>query len=194
MLRSLLLFALILPLGGCLRFYTNYPKDKLDSPPAPRYDAMRYRIRELPSVMDSGRRGLEEALHEHSPFRQVRQADAVPPTGVFVDAAVKWRQPGLFSLAFVWISAATYFIVPEWSTKERFTLVYDVYVDGQLKQTFSYEVGRKGFMWLPLAPAMLYTAGSANQAEVFEAVTYKFYDDAALLFAAPPAAPAVAAP
>src|SRR4051794_12463653 len=140
-MRSLLILALVLPLGGCLRFYTHYPKDKLDNPPQKQFEAMRYRIRELPSVMDSGRRGLEEALHERSPFRQVRQADAVPPTGVFIDASVKWRQPGLFSLAFVWISAATYFIVPEWSTREKYTLSFDVYLDGQLKQTYSYDVG-----------------------------------------------------
>jgi hypothetical protein len=186
MRRLLPLLAVPLLLSGCLRYYTGYPKDKLERPPAQRPGVFQYRIKPYPTVMDSGRRGLEDALQKKSPFRDAKRVEEVPAQGPFVDVEVRWRQPGIFSVLFIYVSAVTYTIVPQWSTKEKFTLVFDVYRDGQEKRRFEYEVGRKGFTWLPLVLATWYTATSPDQAEVFESVVFKFYDEAAPLLADEP--------
>ena len=182
MKRLTLAALLCLSQAGCLRYYTQYPKDKLDKPPAKRYALLQYRIAPYPVVMDSGRRGLETALREESPFREARQVESPPEKGLYCDVSVKWTQPSFGALAWLVASYASYFLIPQWSVKERYTLAFDVYRDGQLKRSFSYTVGRKNFTWLPLILVTWITAITPNQAEVFQSVVYRFYDDADALF------------
>jgi hypothetical protein len=194
MVRRLLPVLLIpLLLSGCLRYYTGYPKDKLEKEPAKKYALLQYRIKPYPTVLDSGKRGLETALRENSPFREAKQVETMPDKGLYVEAEVKWRQPGVFSLVFVWISAATYTLVPQWSVKEKYTLLFDVYQDGALVKNYKYEVKRKGFMWLPLVLVTWATATTPHQAEVFESMVYQFYEDADPVFAGRAPAPEPAA-
>jgi hypothetical protein len=183
MRRLLPLLLIPLLLNGCLRYYTGYPKDKVAKAPVKQYEKLRFRIKPYPKVMDSGPRGLERAFRSNAPFRETAKVEDAPKDGLFVDVEVKWREPGLFSLIFIYVSAVTYTIIPQWSTKEKYTLVFDLYKDGAFLKSYQYEAGRKGFMWLPLVLATWYTATSPDQDEVFESMVFQFYEDAAPHFA-----------
>ena len=80
------------------------------------------------------------------------------------------------------VPAATLTIVPVWSEHDGYKVTYDVFVNGEKKKSFEYEITRKGGAWIVLLPFAWANFFTYNESDVFEATTYQFFKDSAPIF------------
>ena len=88
------------------------------------------------------------------------------------------------TLAFGYLSASTLTFLPAWSENDGYRVTYNVFVNGEKKKSYEYEVTRKGAVWILLVPLAWVNAFTYSEAEAFEATAYQFFKDSEPLFAA----------
>jgi hypothetical protein len=63
-------------------------------------------------------------------------------------------------------------------------LTYQVFVNGEKKKTFEYDITRKGGAWILALPFAWINFLTYSESEAIEATTYQFFSDSASIFAA----------
>jgi hypothetical protein len=82
------------------------------------------------------------------------------------------------ALIFGYLSIATLTILPAWSTKDGYRVKYHLYVDGEEKGVYRYEITRKFGMWIVLLPFVWINLMTYSEEDAFEATAYQFFKDA----------------
>jgi len=101
----------------------------------------------------------------------------IPQKGYYVLIIPKWRQPSLPAMAFGYLSAITFTILPAWSTKDGYDLYFELYRDDIKVKTFDYRIKRVGGVWIALLPFVWVNFLTNSEEDAFEAATYQFFRD-----------------
>jgi hypothetical protein len=68
-----------------------------------------------------------------------------------------------------------------WSTKDGYTVIFDVYKDGQQVKSFDYETRRTTFTWLLALPFIWVNLFTTSEEKAFRLIGKQFFQDAAEL-------------
>jgi hypothetical protein len=171
----------VFTLSGCVTTFRDFPAEKLGGPhPQKMQNTLQYKVTK-PQILDfGGTERMRTYFKRDTPFASTEEAAATPPAkGLFVDTRIDWKMPSTPSMIFGYISAVTLTIIPMWSTKDGYTITFDVYRDGAKVQTYPYEITRKFGAWILLLPFIWVNLATYDETQAFEAVANKFFDDAA---------------
>lgn len=179
MLRALLIGSLLLQ-GGCVSFYRGVPK-KAPVPPK-RSGVLHYKLGEFPAAgLGDGRGALRDFFREETGFAQAHPVPEKPEKGLYVETAVKWNPPGVPALIFGYLSIVFLTLLPAFSLREGYQVDYHLYKDGKHLRTFSYDIKRKGAVWIVLLPLMLVNALTMSERDAFTLTSRRFLEEAAPL-------------
>ena len=173
---------LLLSLSGCMT-YGGYDKAaaKQAVPPAGA-GPLRYSL--TGNSLLNGDAAIRQVFDHDSGFGKVEQVEpGEVPSGRYVRATVENVAPSVGSGISMYVSYATLFILPAWSTQDGSRLLFDVYRDGNHLQRFEYQVERKTFVWLPMVLFAWVNLLTPSESEAFEAITRQFLREAQPLLA-----------
>lgn len=134
-----------------------------------------------PQNLDSDRRTLpwesqlvKDLFELHSRFIKVVVTASPPATGVHVNV---YQTDGPTS---PWCTAShwTFAIIPCYAEGIIYQVHFDVFVDNALKQSYRYDISRKGVSWIGVLPLFWVNLFTAHYKEAFSTNTYKFIADA----------------
>jgi hypothetical protein len=178
MKRLALLLALLQT--GCVSFYKGVPKDA-PQPPS-RQGVLHYKFAELQAAgLGNGRGALREFFKSGTGFSEVREVPAAPEKGLYCEVVVKWKPPTVLALIFGYISLGFMTILPAWSLHEGYEIEYRVFKDAKPVRTFTYELTRKGAVWIVLLPLIWINAITMSEGEAFTRTGRQFVADAGSL-------------
>ena len=132
--------------------------------------------------MFGGAAALHRAFEEGTPFRDTHPRNEVPEKGPYVRVEAKRIAPHTGSGGFAMVSYALLFLIPFRST-EGYTMRYQVYLDGDEKHIFEYDITRRTYVWLVLIPFSWISLLTPSESDAFEATAYQFFKDSAPYFA-----------
>ncbi|MBI3545539.1 MAG: hypothetical protein HY081_02930 [Gammaproteobacteria bacterium] len=178
-----LLLATLLP--ACITTYRDFPENMVNNPPKTKpFGTLFYNIKPV-SVLTSG--GGEEALQtvfrQKTPFANTEKTDKIPSRGIYCSVEVLYKPPTLPALVFGYISASTLTILPVWSEHDGYRATYEVFINGEKKKSYEYDITRKGGAWILLLPFAWINFLTYSEKDAFEATTYQFFKDSEPLFA-----------
>ena len=131
--------------------YGGFDEKRLEEPaPAVGAGPLRYSVTGY-SIFD-GINAIQKTLDKKSGFAHTEQVppQTTPDSGLYVRATVQNASPHIGAAASMYVSYATLFIIPAWSTTDGNHVLFDVYRDGQHQQRYEYRIHRKTFVWLPM--------------------------------------------
>ena len=174
--KALLVLAVFL-MNGCIVGYRNYPREQLRKPaPERRLQNVTYMVEG--TTLSGGYLAIRETFKRESPFENPEERPTPPENGLFIKAKVETISPSVGSAIAGYFSYATLTIVPAWSTKDGARVQFTVYQDGKILKTFDYETRRFIGIWLGFLPFIWANALTANEEQVFTAITKQFFEDA----------------
>ncbi|QXE91263.1 hypothetical protein KP001_01600 [Geomonas subterranea] len=172
------LLILCLILSGCVT-YRDFPAAALDRKMNNgTCDVMYYNIGSFNILDVGGYSTLQNVFRDASLCRKMVQVDEKPEKGLFLDVQTKWKPMTIPAFAFGYLSVSTLTLLPVWSTRDGYIVQYNVYVDGQMKDTYRYDITRKGALWLGLLPFAWVNAFTYSEDEAFDATARQFSYDA----------------
>jgi hypothetical protein len=179
MTRKLTLIALTgLFLNSCIMGYRRYPHPERTTPDKIS-GTLYYDVQGL-SVF-GGLSALGDYLKNESPFDSTELREETPSHGLYVRAKVRTVSPSVSSAVFGYLSLSTLTIFPMWSTKDGYTVIFDVYKDGQQVKSFDYETRRTTFTWLLALPFIWVNLFTTSEEKAFRLIGKQFFQDAAEL-------------
>jgi hypothetical protein len=182
--RRFLLIALLPVLVSCITTYRDFPTAMIGrAPTAKPYGTLYYHVKPFPVVNAGGQAALDIIFRERTPFAKTRSVDDPPSQGTFCVVEVEWRPPSLPAVAFGYLSISTLTLLPAWSTHEGYIVHYRVFVNGEEKDSFNYQITRKFGLWMGLLPLVWVNLFTHSEEDAFEATAYQFFRDAAPTFA-----------
>jgi hypothetical protein len=169
---------LMLFLTGCMT-YRDFPTEYVGKAPTTKpFKKLSYKINKSNTLSLGGGPGtLREVFRSKSPFMETEAVDEIPAKGLFCMVSVEPKDMSLGVIAAGYISYSTLTILPVWSTKDGYFLQYDLYVDGEKKQRFEYEITRKAAVWAGLLPIVWVNALTYSEEEAVQATANKFFKE-----------------
>lgn len=158
--------------------YRDFPEKYIGKQPASKSSnkVLHYKIINGTIAGGSGR--LNDIIQFDSPFSQTVKMDTMPDKGLFLKVTIEQRLPNIATFIFGYISIATLTIFPFWSTEDGSNVQFQIYQDGQFQKSYEYRVRRSGFVWILMAPFAWVNAFTYSESEAFEAIAFKFFEDA----------------
>jgi len=179
-LRSLAV-CLLLTLNSCVVGYNKYPRAQLARPaPEKRFKNVCYTI--VGTSLSGGYLSIRDTFKQSSPFETVEERPEVTNKGLFIKAQVETISPSIGAMVAGYVSYATLTLIPSWSTQDGALVKFTVYKDGQIVKTFDYEARRFIGVWLGFLPIAWANFFTANEGQVFTAMTKQFFEDAQSTF------------
>jgi len=132
--------------------------------------------------MFGGARDIKTVFKSNSPFKEVEYVTMKPGKGWFVNVKVDSRPPSVPAMIFGYLSIQTLTILPVWSTKDGYNVIYEIFKDGERVKSFSYRIKRHVFVWLPLLPFAWVNFMTYHESDAFKATTYQFFIDSQKIF------------
>jgi hypothetical protein len=173
------LTAIVFLLTGCAATYRDFPVNALDQKPQKgTCSVMYYNIKRFDILDAGGYSRLQEIFRNEGLCRQMEPVEADPGKGLYIEVEAKWKPVTLPALIFGYLSVSTLTLLPAWSTKDGYLVKYDVYLDGEKKETYHYEITRKAGIWIGLLPFSWVNFITYSEEDAFEAITYQFIHDA----------------
>lgn len=176
--RVLLVLLLGAAQSACMT-YGGFDEKRLEKPaPAVGAQPLRYSVTGY-SVFD-GINAIQQTFDKESGFSRTEQvpAQTTPESGLYVRTTVQNASPHFGAAASMYVSSATLFILPAWSTTDGNHVLYDVYREGVHQERYEYRIHRKTFVWLPMVLFVWVNLFTTSESEAFEAVTKQFLVDA----------------
>lgn len=178
-MKLLLLIILSFTLTGCITTYRDFPVDALDKKPAVgTCEVMQYTVKRFDVLDAGGYTKLQEELKNAQFCKKMVLVDAVPEKGMYLEVETKWKPLSLPAFIFGYLSASTLTILPAWSTHDGYNVKYNLYQDGQVKETYRYDITRKAGLWLVLLPFVWVNAFTYSEEDAFKATAHQFSFDA----------------
>ena len=159
--------------------YRGFDEAKVDDPiPVVGPGPLRYSV--AGNSLMNGDASIRQVFDKESGFTKVEQVEitAPPAEGLYVKSTVENMPPSVGSGVSMYVSYATIFIIPAWSTSDGSRLLFDVYRDGAHQKRYEYAVQRKTFVWLPMVLFLWVNFFTTSESEAFEAVTRQFLREA----------------
>ena len=185
-MKIIVLLSLPTVLISCITTYRNFPVTMVGKPPESKpYSTLYYTIKKFPVLDAGGHRALRSVFRSKSNFSETVKVAEMPPKGIYCVVDVQYTPPGLPALIFGYVSVGTLTFVPAWSLHDGYVVAYHVFMDGEKKRTFEYEITRKVGLWAFLLPLAWVNVMTYSEAEAFEATAYQFFEDAKPIFQGP---------
>ncbi len=178
-MKLILLIALLSVLTGCITTYRDFPVDALDRKlQAGTCAVMQYNVKRFDVLDAGGYTELQNVLRNPGFCKKMVSVGAVPEKGLYLEVETKWKPLTMPALIFGYISVSTLTLLPAWSTHDGYNVKYSVYLDGQEKESYQYEITRKMGLWLGLLPFVWINALTYSEEDAFKATAYQFSSDA----------------
>ncbi|GBF37213.1 LIC12231 family lipoprotein [Leptospira johnsonii] len=100
-----------------------------------------------------------------------------PEKGYYIDMKSSQKDPSLTAMIFLYLSYATFTILPSYSGKDGANITFTVYKDNVAKKTFEYEITRKAFVWILTLPVLWLNYSYPSETEAYQAVIDQFESD-----------------
>lgn len=180
---KLILLAALLTLTGCITTYRDFPVDAVGlKPQSGACDILQYNVKRFEILDAGGYNELREVFKNSEICKKMVPVEEKADKGLYLEVNTKWKPVTMPALIFGYISISTLTILPAWSTQDGYIVNYDVYVDGQKKGAFKYDITRKMGMWLPLLPFAWINAFTYSENEAFAATARQFSNDSQMYF------------
>ncbi len=178
MIRKLAVVLLVtVPLvTGCVT-YRSYPDARPVVAGSGTGVAATYRYDGSPGMFGGGN-GLKDAFRNSAAFSTMERVQQPVDKGLFIDVTVKILPPSVPAIGFGYLSFSTLTLLPAWSTRDGYELLFDIYRDGERVRSFDYSFYRGSFVWLPMVLFIWVNALTPSEESVFEAVANRFLQDA----------------
>jgi hypothetical protein len=164
---------------GCVTSYRDFPVEALDHKPQPGTCVeMYYNIKKFDVLDVGGYSRLQDIFRNAGLCRKMVPVDNVPGKGLYVEVDTKWKPLSLPALVFGYLSISTLTFLPAWSTNDGYLVRYDLYIDGEKKETYSYEITRTAGIWIVLLPFAWVNLLTYGEEQAFEATANQFVKDA----------------
>ncbi|MFQ5779271.1 MAG: hypothetical protein ACE5HN_00625 [Nitrospiria bacterium] len=178
---SLLLVSFFLT--SCITTYSDFPVAMIGKQPESKpYSTLYYHIKKFPVIGVGGQSHLRSIFRDNTPFKNTEKVTEVPKEGIYCLVQVEWKTPSVPAVVFGYISLSFLTFLPAWSQEEGYIVNYHLFVDGEKKKIFDYEISRKTGMWVVLLPFIWVNLMTPSEAEAFEATAYQFFEDAKPIF------------
>ncbi len=120
-------------------------------------------------------RTVKDLLEHHSRFSKVTVTSSAPENGTHINIyQTDASTVSPWCLASIW----TLGIVPCYADGVMYTMHFDVLIHNILKESYSYEISRKGLQWIGLLPFLWVNLFTAQYKDAFSANAYQFVTDA----------------
>ncbi|WP_078128983.1 LIC12231 family lipoprotein [Leptospira alexanderi] len=178
-MKSAILIILFFSFLQCVT-YRDFPQNYIGKGPKSKSSdtVLYYKI--YNGTIAGGSNRLNDVIQFDSPFSQTMKSDTTPEKGLYLKVTIEQKLPNIASLIFGYISFATLTILPVWSNEDGSNVLFQIYRDGQFLKSYEYRVRRSGFVWIFMAPFAWVNAFTYSESEAFEAIAFKFFEDAAL--------------
>jgi len=132
--------------------------------------------------MFGGAKDIKTVFKSNSPFKEIEYVTMKPVKGWFVNVKVDSRPPSIPAMIFGYLSIQTLTILPVWSTKDGYNVIYEIFRDGERIKSFNYRIKRHVFVWLPLLPFTWINFITYDESDAFKATTNQFFIDSQKIF------------
>jgi len=137
----------------------------------------------FPQIDPIGQPGYDEVartLRASGMFSDLIEAPDAPKTGVYcyIDFKVRERSPWLKPYRDIQTLFAAAVALPYYAGEGDTTVVYTLYRDGQLKQTYRYPITKQGAGWIVLLPFVWLNFFTNDLKDAVHGTTLQFLIDA----------------
>jgi hypothetical protein len=160
---------------SCIATWSDLPKAPRAASGAAASDTLYYEIGAAKGLFGGGD-ALREAFRKHAPFAHVEPISEPPGRGLFCRVEMQRRSPSVASGVLAYVSYAFFMAIPVWSS-EGYTLRYHVYLDGEERKIFEYDITRKTFAWIVVLPVTWVNWLTPSEKDAFEATVHRFFAD-----------------
>ncbi|PJZ24553.1 hypothetical protein CH352_13555 [Leptospira hartskeerlii] len=170
--------AILLLFSNCIINYTDFPKrelKELKSDPSIQkdQDRIQFLISRFPGL-SRNEPEVRKALSE----KGWKEVENYPPeNGYYIDMKSSQKDPSLTAMIFLYLSYATFTILPSYSGKDGANIIFTVYKDNVVWKTFEYEITRKAFVWILTLPVLWLNYTCPTELEAYQAVIDQFESD-----------------
>ena len=172
------LFVLLAFFTSCITTYRQFPSDMIGKEPTvSANEKLYYMIDKFPVLDAGGETALQRVFREKTPFEKTKRVTEVPDVGTFCHVKVDYAPLTFPALIFGYISVSTLTFLPAWSLKDGYRVSYQLYVNGEEKETYEYNIIRKFGLWLPLLSLIWVNIFTYSEGEAFEATAYQFFHE-----------------
>jgi hypothetical protein len=179
-----IIFGLLLLLSNACAIQSFSPSKSTTTPPIPSHDrvgslSFSYLYGESKPSADSSAlrwqtRTLKDLFEHHSRYSKVVVTSDPPETGVHVNVYQTAGPVSSWCRASIW----TLGIVPCYADGIIFTMHFDVLLHNTLKESYQYEMSRKGVQWLGLLPFFWVNLFTTQYWDAFATNAHQFLSDA----------------
>lgn len=181
--KTITLLLLPLFLLSCITTYRDFPTTMVGRKPEnKRNSTLYYQIKPFPILDFGGEKALNDVFKHKSIFANTEAVSEIPREGIYCLVETQWMPLSMPALIFGYISIIYLTILPAWSTQEGYVVRYHLFVNGEKKETFEYEITRKTGLWIVFLPFAWINFLTYSEAEAFEATAYQFFEEASPIF------------
>ncbi len=143
-----------------------------------------YRVERLQKYdSDLGQDGVLRVFRSENPFSATSEGVLfVPKQGLFVTAELDRTPAAGWITAFDRMSYLTLGLLPSWNLHDIHSVTYRVFIDGEQRQSFHYDVTRKTVTWIGLLPFAWINLLNTSLDDVMADTARRFFAEAAPLF------------
>jgi hypothetical protein len=91
---------------------------------------------------------FQQSLAIQTPFKNVILISQVPEKGIYCSISVQNKQISSATRLFQLLSVGTLTVIPFYDTTGGYMVHYALYIDGDLKKEYKYEVSQKSLFWI----------------------------------------------
>lgn len=178
-MRLILMTILLFTMTGCIATYRDFPVDAIGKKPeAGNCDVLYYNVKRFDILDSGGYNRLQTMFRDASICKKMVEAEAAPEKGLYVEIETKWKPMTMPAFVFGYLSLSTLTFLPAWSTHDGYVVNYNIYLDGQKKETYRYDITRKAGLWAGLLPLAWINLFTYSEEDAFEATTSQMATDA----------------
>ncbi len=172
--KSAPIFALLLLIffQNCITTYRDFPA--IDSKIVPQENTTKetvfFKVTRFPNLSWN-----EEDVKKALIAKGWKEIENYPPEkGYYINVQSIQKDPSLMAVLFLYLSYATFTILPSYSGKDGANVKFSVYKDGQKYKDYDYEITRKSFVWILTLPVIWINLQTYNEIDAYKAVVDKF--------------------
>ncbi|MGJ4748213.1 LIC12231 family lipoprotein [Leptospira sp. SA-E8] len=165
---------ILLFFSNCVISYADFPKkEKPSNGMIKAKDQIYFLISRFPNL-SRNESEVRKALSE----KGWKEIENYPPEkGYYIDMKSSQKDPSLTAMIFLYLSYATFSILPSYSGKDGANIMFTVYKDNVAQKTFEYEITRKAFVWILTLPVLWLNYMYPTESEAYQAVIDQFESD-----------------